>query len=109
MRSGPNKLPPEAASGRYPLGIHPLPLKGATSGPAKPVPRWPLEGNSSLAARFRQNVGALQWREFIRADNLANHRYAGSVIVNEAGGRSFKTAARRSWLIGVELVRSFDR
>jgi iron complex outermembrane receptor protein len=63
----------------------------------------------SLAARFRQNVGAWQVREFIRVDNIANRRYAGSVIVNEAGGRFFETAAGRSWLVGVELVRIFDR
>ena len=62
-----------------------------------------------LAARFRQDAGAWQWREFIRVDNLANRRYAGSVIVNEVGGRFFETAARRSWLAGVELVRRFDR
>jgi len=63
---------------------------------------------ASLAARFRQNVGAWQVREFIRVDNIANRRYAGSVIVNEAGGRFFETAAGRTWLAGVELVHSFD-
>jgi iron complex outermembrane receptor protein len=62
-----------------------------------------------LAARFKQDIGPWQWREFLRVDNLANRRYAGSVIVNEAGGRFFETAAGRSWLVGVELVRSFDR
>jgi len=62
---------------------------------------------ASLAARFRQDFGPWQWREFIRVDNVANRRHAGSVIVNEAGGRFFETAPGRSWLAGVELARSF--
>ncbi len=34
-----------------------------------------------------------------RIDNLTDQRYAGSVIVNEANGRYFETAAPRSWLL----------
>jgi iron complex outermembrane receptor protein len=60
-----------------------------------------------LAARFKQDVGPWQWREFIRVDNVTNRRYAGSVIVNEAAGRYFETAPGRQWTAGVELVRSF--
>jgi iron complex outermembrane receptor protein len=62
---------------------------------------------ASLAARFRQDFGPWQWREFIRVDNVANRRHAGAVIVNEASGRYFETAPGRSWLAGVELARSF--
>jgi iron complex outermembrane receptor protein len=65
---------------------------------------WTTAG---LAARFRQDFGPWQWREFIRVDNVANRRHAGSVIVNEAGGRFFETAPGRSWLAGVELARRF--
>lgn len=62
----------------------------------------------SLVARFEQKSGAWEWREFVRVDNATNRRYAGSVIVNEAGGRFFETAPGRQWLVGVEAVRRFD-
>jgi iron complex outermembrane recepter protein len=62
---------------------------------------------ASLAARFKQDFGPWQWREFVRVDNLLDRRHAGAVIVNEAGGRYFETAPGRNWLAGVELVRAF--
>jgi len=40
---------------------------------------------------------------FARVDNLANHRYVGSVIVNEANSRFFEPAPTRTWLFGVDL------
>jgi iron complex outermembrane recepter protein len=40
---------------------------------------------------------------FARVDNLANRRYVGSVIVNEANGRFFEPAPTRTWLLGVDL------
>ena len=43
-------------------------------------------------------VGALVLRA--RVDNLDNHRYAGSVIVNESNGRFFEPAAGRTVLLG---------
>ena len=41
------------------------------------------------------------WRVFLRADNLADRDYAGSVIVNEANGRFFETGAGRSLYAGI--------
>lgn len=41
------------------------------------------------------------WRVFLRADNLADHDYAGSVIVNEANGRFFEPGAGRSLYAGL--------
>ena len=45
--------------------------------------------------------------EFIRVDNVANRRYAGSVIVNEALGRFFEPAPGRTWLAGAEASYRF--
>jgi iron complex outermembrane receptor protein len=50
----------------------------------------------------------LQWHAlrphfFARVDNLANRRYVGSVIVNEANSRFFEPAPTRTWLFGVDL------
>lgn len=64
------------------------------------VASWGVLG---LAVRWQQDVGGWRWREFVRIDNLANRRYAGSVIVNEGNGRFFETAPGRSAYVGVEL------
>lgn len=42
-------------------------------------------------------------RVFVAGDNLADRRYSGSVIVNEANGRYFEPASGRTVLAGVEL------
>jgi iron complex outermembrane receptor protein len=61
----------------------------------------------NLGARFQQTFGAWQLKEFVRVDNLMNHVYVGSVIVNEGSGRYFEAAAGRSAFVGLELVRRF--
>jgi iron complex outermembrane receptor protein len=60
-----------------------------------------------LAARFRQDRGDWSLREFVRIDNAANRRYAGSVIVNEGNGRFFEPGQRRSVYAGIEIERRF--
>ncbi|HEV8312190.1 MAG TPA: TonB-dependent receptor [Burkholderiaceae bacterium] len=62
---------------------------------------------ANLIARFQQSAGPWRWREFVRLDNFTDRRYAGSVIVNESGGRFFETAPGRSFFAGVELARDF--
>ena len=62
---------------------------------------------ANLIARFQQDVGPWRWRELVRVDNLTDRRYAGSVIVNESGGRFFETAPGHSLFAGVELARDF--
>ena len=44
------------------------------------------------------SVGPWDFNGFVRADNLFNRRYAGSVIVNEGNGRFFEPAPGRNWL-----------
>jgi iron complex outermembrane receptor protein len=61
----------------------------------------------NLGARFKQDFGAWQLREFVRIDNLSDKSYAGSVIVNEGNGRFFEPGARRAAFVGVELSRTF--
>jgi iron complex outermembrane receptor protein len=38
---------------------------------------------------------------FVRAENLADAKYVGSVIVNEANQRFFEPAPARRFLLGV--------
>lgn len=60
-----------------------------------------------LGARFQQDHGPWQFRQFVRLDNATNRRYAGSVIVNEGNGRFFEAAQDRNASVGLELVRRF--
>lgn len=54
----------------------------------------------ALALRW-QHPQAPGWHAFARIDNLLDRRYVGSVIVNEANGRSFEPAPGRSFTIGL--------
>jgi iron complex outermembrane receptor protein len=60
-----------------------------------------------LGARFEQTTGAWTWREFIRIDNLADKKHAGSVIVNDGNRRFFEPGLGRSLSAGIELTRRF--
>ena len=39
-----------------------------------------------------------------RVDNLADHRYVGSVIVNDGNGRYYEPAPGRTWMFGARLM-----
>lgn len=39
-----------------------------------------------------------------RVNNLADHRYVGSVIVNDGNGRYYEPAPGRTWMFGARLV-----
>jgi iron complex outermembrane receptor protein len=39
-----------------------------------------------------------------RVNNLADHRYVGSVIVNDGNGRYYEPAPGRTWMLGARLV-----
>ncbi|WP_425490117.1 TonB-dependent receptor family protein [Dyella telluris] len=39
-----------------------------------------------------------------RVDNVANHRYVGSVIVNDGNGRYYEPSPGRTWMLGARLT-----
>jgi len=53
------------------------------------------------------SVGAWRLSAFVRGENLAGWRYAGSVIVNEGNGRFFEPAPGRSWVAGGNVAYVF--
>ena len=72
--------------------------------------------NSDAAPRYAvaaANVGyvfrAGPWElgGFVRADNLFDRRYAGSVIVNEGNSRFFEPAPGRTWLASASATLRF--
>ena len=72
--------------------------------------------NSDAAPRYwlanawagvEQAFGNLTLREYVRINNLADRRYAGSVIVGDANGRSFESAPGRNWSAGITAVARF--
>ena len=52
-------------------------------------------------------VGAWDFNGFVRADNLFDRHYAGSVIVNEGNRRFFEPAPGRSWLASANVSLKF--
>jgi len=52
-------------------------------------------------------AGRWDFNGFVRADNLFDRRYAGSVIVNEGNGRFFEPAPGRSWLASANVSVRF--
>ena len=69
-------------------------------------------GIANLRTGFQQESGAGtrgSWRltEFVRVDNVTNHRYIGSVIVAEARSRYFEPAPGRSVSLGLTAAYSF--
>lgn len=62
---------------------------------------------ANLAAGFTQSGGKWKVTEFIRIDNLAGKRYAGSVIVSESNGRFFEPSPGRTALVGMQAKLGF--
>lgn len=61
----------------------------------------------NLRAGLEQRLGDWRLRQFVRLDNVADKRFAGSVIVNDANGRFFEPGPGRTWLVGLSLGRAF--
>lgn len=62
---------------------------------------------ASLRWVAEQQFGLYRVQGLLRLDNLTNHRYSGSVIVNEANNRFFEPAQGRNWLANIRISRSF--
>ena len=69
-------------------------------------------GVANVRAGFQQQFaigvrGNLRISEFVRVENVTDHRYIGSVIVAEARGRYFEPAPGRNVLVGLNAAYSF--
>ena len=69
-------------------------------------------GVANIRAGFQQQFASGKsagWKlsEFVRVDNVGDHRYIGSVIVAEARGRYFEPAPGRNVLVGVNVAYGF--
>jgi iron complex outermembrane recepter protein len=62
---------------------------------------------ANVRVGYEHLLGDWRLREFVRVDNVADRRYAGSVIVAEARGRFFEPAPGRNVFAGVEISRAF--
>ena len=61
----------------------------------------------NLHAGLEQRWGRWRLKEFVRVENAADRRYAGSVIVSEARGRFFEPAPGRNALAGAQASLAF--
>ncbi|MFT3717503.1 hypothetical protein [Pseudorhodoferax sp.] len=64
-------------------------------------------GVASAFVGYAARLAGWELQGFVRADNLLDKRYAGSVIVNEGSGRFFEPAPGRTWLAGVSATLPF--
>lgn len=66
------------------------------------------EGYGVVALRWSKGYalgsGGARMEWLLRADNLFDRHYAGSVIVNDANGRFFEPGAPRNFLVGLRLI-----
>lgn len=61
------------------------------------------QGYSTFALRTQWKSPGNRWRAFLRADNLFDREYVGSVIVNEGNGRYFEPGTGRSLTLGAAI------
>ncbi len=59
---------------------------------------------ANLHVGFVQKAGGWRTSEFYRVDNLTDHKYAGSVIVDEGNAKYFEPAPGRTHLLGVSAA-----
>lgn len=64
-------------------------------------------GLLALRARWQQPLAVGHLELLARAENLADRRVAGSVIVNEGNGRFFEPVPGRGWLLAVRYSAPF--
>jgi len=66
-------------------------------------------GYATVAAFAGYQLSAGPWElgALLRVDNLADRRYAGSVIVNDGNGRFFEPAPGRNWLASANASYRF--
>jgi iron complex outermembrane receptor protein len=62
---------------------------------------------ASFAFGFTQQRAKWRVTEYLRIDNLADRKYAGSVIVNETNGRYYEPSPQRSMSVGVQAKLQF--
>ncbi len=62
---------------------------------------------ANLRAGFELLAGGWRIEPFVRIDNVFDRRYAGSVIVNAAGGRFYESAPERNYHVGVRAQAAF--
>ncbi|MDB5806147.1 MAG: TonB-dependent receptor [Betaproteobacteria bacterium] len=56
---------------------------------------------------WEQRSQAWTLSEFARVDNIGNHQYVGSILVNDANGRFFEPAPGRNYTVGMSASYKF--
>ena len=62
---------------------------------------------ASASVGYTKDIGDWRLHAFARVDNLFDHNYVGSVIVNDGNGRYYESAQGRNWATGVNLRYNF--
>ncbi len=72
---------------------------GTSAANARTSPWWA----TTLRLGWEGEVGSMRVAPFLGVNNLFNHRYVGSVVINAARGRYFEPAPGRNLYLGLSL------
>ena len=67
----------------------------------------PAYATFDVAFEKRITLAGLEWRGFLRINNVFDRELIGSVIVNDSNGRYFEPAPGRNWVLGLNANKSF--
>ncbi|MBB3122427.1 TonB-dependent receptor family protein [Pseudoduganella violacea] len=70
----------------------------------QPAPGYTI---TNLRLTAAQSAGGWRLKQFIRLNNLADRRYAGSVIVGDSNKRYYEAAPQRNWAAGISAQLQF--
>ncbi|SEK65026.1 TonB-dependent receptor family protein [Nitrosovibrio tenuis] len=62
---------------------------------------------ANIRFAYSHQIGGWKLSEFVRADNITNTGYVGSVIINESNGRFYEPAPGRNYMVGVNASYAF--
>ncbi|MGD9841762.1 MAG: TonB-dependent receptor family protein [Steroidobacteraceae bacterium] len=64
--------------------------------------RAPGQVVANVSLGLEQTTQRWRFQEYLRVDNLADRKFVGSVIVNDANQRYFEPTPGRTWLLGIK-------
>lgn len=62
---------------------------------------------SNLRMHVTQRWAEWEFRQFIRINNLSDHKYVGSLIVGDSSKRYYEAAPGRTWQAGFRVLKRF--
>ncbi|SHH73391.1 TonB-dependent receptor [Massilia sp. CF038] len=62
----------------------------------------------NLRAQAKQQSGGWRFKQFVRLNNVSDHKYVGSLIIGDANKRFYEAAPGRNWMAGFSAQYAFQ-